>query len=239
MRFKSLFVTGTDTGVGKTTVAAGIAAALRARGWRVGVCKPVETDCRVGAGGELVPADASVLKFFSGCRSKLKTICPYTFPQPLAPLVAAERERVSISLERLARCYHNVTNLHDVTLIEGAGGLLVPITAEATYADFAKTLGAPAVVVVGSRLGAINHALLTIRYAQAIGLRILGYVVNFLHAENDEAARSNVEVLARLAGPALGVVPYLGEISATESVRERLANRFAADVRLDDLLIPA
>ena len=115
----------------------------------------------------------------------------------------------------------------------------MPITAEATYADFAKSLGAPALVVVGSRLGAINHALLTIRYAEAIGLRILGYVVNFLRAESDEAARSNVEVLARLAGPALGVVPYLGEISATESVRQRLADSFAANVRLDDLLVPA
>jgi dethiobiotin synthetase len=239
LRFKSIFVTGTDTGVGKTTVSAGVAAALRARGWSVGVCKPVETDCRVGAGGELIPADASALKFFSACRSELKTICPYTFRQPLAPLVAAERERVGIDLERLARCCNKVASVHDVTLIEGAGGLLVPITAEATYADFAKTVGAPAVVIVGSRLGAINHALLTIRYAEAIGLRILGYVVNFLQPESDDAARSNVEVLARFAGPAIGVVPYLGEISATESVRERLAHSFAADVRLDDLLVPA
>jgi dethiobiotin synthetase len=239
LRFKSIFVTGTDTGVGKTTVSAGVAVALRARGWSVGVCKPLETGCFVGAGGELVPADASVLKFFSGCRSELKTICPYAFRQPLAPLVAAERERVSIDLERLVRCCENVASVHDFTLIEGAGGLLVPITAEATYADFAKSVGAPAVVVVGSRLGAVNHALLTIRYAEAIGLRILGYVVNFLRAESDEAARSNVEVLARLAGPALGVVPYLSEISATEPVRQRLADSFAANVRLDDLLVPA
>jgi dethiobiotin synthetase len=237
LRFKSIFVTGTDTGVGKTTVAAGIAAALRARGWSVGVCKPVETDCQVGAGGELVPSDASVLKFFSGSRSELKTICPYALRRPLAPLVAAEREQVSIDLEHLARCCEHIAAVHDVTLIEGAGGLLVPITAHTTYADLARSLGTPCLVVVGSRLGAINHALLTMRYAESIGLGILGYVVNFLGVESDEAARSNVEVLARLAGPALGVVPYLGEIRATESVRQRLADSFVANVRLDDLLV--
>jgi len=238
LRFKSVFVTGTDTGVGKTTVSAGIAAALRARAWSVGVCKPVETGCRVGTDGQTVPADASILRFFSGCRSELTTICPYALQQPLAPLIAAEWERVSIDLERLARCYERVATVHDLTLIEGAGGLLVPITAEATYADFAKRLGAPVLVVVGSRLGAINHALLTIRYAEAIGLPVLGYVVNFVRPEGDEAARSNVEALARLAGAALGVVPYLGEISATESVRHLLAESFAARVRLDDLLVP-
>jgi dethiobiotin synthetase len=238
LRFKSIFVTGTDTGVGKTTVSAGIAVALRARGWSVGVSKPLETGCPVGAGGQLVPADASILKFFSGCGCELKTICPYALRQPLAPLVAAERERVGIDLECLFRCCESVASVHDLTLIEGAGGLLVPITVEATYADFAKSLAAPVLVVVGSRLGAINHALLTIRCAEAMGLHILGYVVNFLRPESDEAARSNVEVLARLAGPALGVVPYLGQISATESVRQRLADIFAVNVRLDDLLIP-
>jgi dethiobiotin synthetase len=239
LRFKSIFVTGTDTGIGKTTVSAGIAVALRARGQSVGVCKPVETGCRLGAGGKLVPADASVLQFFSDCRSDLQAICPYRFRQPLAPLVAAEREGVSIDLERLVRCCESVAAVHDLTLIEGAGGLLVPITAEATYADFAKRISAAVVVVVGSRLGAINHALLTIRYAELIGLHVLGYVVNFLGPESDEASRSNVEVLNRLAGPALGIVPYLGEISATESVRRRLADSFAVNVRLDALFVPA
>lgn len=239
MRFRSIFVTGTDTGVGKTTVSAGIAAALRARALSVGVCKPVETGCRLGMGGRPVPEDASVLRFFSGCRSELTVICPYALRQPLAPLLAAERERVDIDLERLVHCYQGIAGAHDFTLVEGAGGLLVPITDAATYADLARRLAAPVLVVVGSRLGAINHALLTIRYAESIGLLVLGYVVNFPRSENDEAACSNVEVLTRLLGPPLGVVPFLGELSATESVRQRLADCFAACLHLDDLLIPA
>jgi dethiobiotin synthetase len=239
LRFKSIFVTGTDTAVGKTTVSAGIAAALRARGLSVGVCKPVETGCSLGVGGQRVPEDAVLLRFFSGCRYELTTICPYTLREPLAPLLAAEREQVGIDLELLVDCHQRIAGAHDFTLVEGAGGLLVPITHAATYADLARRLAAPVLVVVGSRLGAINHALLTIRYAESIGLLLLGYVVNFPRSEDDEAARSNVQVLTRLLGPPLGVVPYLGEITATESVRQQLADCFAASLHLDGLLIPA
>ena len=238
MRFNSIFITGTDTGVGKTTVASGIAAALRARGWTVGVCKPVETGCGPRAGGKRYPADAAQLKFFSGSHSELKVICPYALREPLAPWVAAEREQVRIDIDRLLRCYRTVAAVHDVTLIEGAGGLLVPLTPEVTFADFAKRLDVPLLVVVGSRLGAINHALLTVRYAQAVGLRVLGYVVNFFLPESDEAARTNVDALSRLLGPALGVVRHCGEIGATEETRRRLADTFAASVRTDDLLVP-
>lgn len=238
MRFQSIFVTGTDTGIGKTTVSAGIAAALHARGLAVGVCKPVETGCTSGPGGELLAADARFLRLVSGCRSDPVLVCPYALRAPLAPLVAAERERVSIDLEVLVRSYERVAVAHDVTLIEGAGGLLVPLTPTVTYAEFVQRLRIPVLVVVGARLGAINHALLTIRYAQSVGLRVLGYVMNALCAEADDAARSTVKVLARLLGPAIGEVPYLEGISATESLRERLAPTFAAHVRLDELLRP-
>jgi dethiobiotin synthetase len=238
VRFKSIFVTGTDTGVGKTTVSAGIAASLSQRGWRVGVYKPVETGCESDPIRGRSASDALRLQFFSGCAADLSTICSYALREPLAPLVAAEREAVSIDIDRLARCYEAIALEHDVTLIEGAGGLLVPLTASLTFADLAKRLDVPVLVVVGSRLGAINHALLTVRYAERIGLRVLGYVVNFFRAESDDAARSNVNVLTRLLGPALGVVPYLGEISASDETRRQLAEVFSARVRLDDLLVP-
>ena len=237
MRFKSIFVTGTDTGVGKTMVAAGIAAGLRQRGLRVGVYKPAETGCAPEGGGRS-PADAVRLQFFSGCRAGLDTICPYALREPLAPLVAAEREAVRIDPERLVACYEGIAWAHDITLIEGAGGLLVPLTSSLTFADLAQRLDVPVLVVVGSRLGAINHALLTIRYAERNGLCVLGYVVNFFQAESDQAAQSNVDVLERFLGPALGVVPYLGEVSATEDARRQLAERFETCVRLDALLVP-
>lgn len=238
MQFKGIFVTGTDTGVGKTTVSSGIAAALSRRGWTVGVYKPAETGCPPDFNDRPLTSDAGRLQFFSGCHSELRTICPYRLREPLAPLVAAEREAVIIDLDRLLWCYKTIASAHDVTLIEGAGGLLVPLTPTLTFADLAKRLDVPVLVVVGSRLGAINHALLTVRYAEAIGLRVLGYVVNFLSAESDEAARSNVDTLSRLLGPALGVVPHLGEISATAETRRRLAQVFSERVRIDGLLVP-
>jgi dethiobiotin synthetase len=239
LKFASIFVTGTDTGVGKTTVTSGLAAALLRRGLSVGVFKPAETGCSPGPDGSLQPEDACRLKFFSECRLDLKTICPYALHEPLAPLVAAQRQYTDIDLDEIRRCHQTVTAIHDVTLIEGAGGLLVPITKTATYADVAAQLGGPLLVVVGSRLGAINHALLTVRYAQTIGLRVCGYVVNFLAAHPDTAAETNVNVLSEWLGPPLGVIPHLGELSLTEATRQRLAEVFDARLCLDKLLSPA
>ncbi len=236
MPFKGIFVTGTDTGVGKTMVSVGVVAALRARGLRVGVCKPVETGCLPRADGTLVPADAGLLQFFSGSQMGVHEICPYRLRAPLAPMVAAEREQVSIDVDTLVQRCRAVEAAHDATIIEGAGGLLVPITAALSYADLAKRLDVSVLVVVGSRLGAINHALLTIRYAQSLNLRVLGYVINFMLPEDDDAARSNVEVLARLLGPPLGVIPYLGVIEPTEGARRTLAATFASHLCVDELL---
>ena len=239
MKFQSIFITGTDTGVGKTTVSSAIAAAFRRQGWKVGVFKPTETGCSGGPDGRLLPHDAAQLRYFSGCQLDLHTVCPVTLQEPLAPLVAARREGRCIDIEELVRAHAAVAATHDLTLVEGAGGLLVPIAPAVTFAELAGRLHAVCVVVVGSRLGAINHALLTIRHAQSIGLRVLGYVVNFLTAEPDVAARTNVDVLTELCGPPLGIIPHLGAVTLTEECRERLADIAAAHVRLDELLIPA
>ena len=237
MRFQSIFVTGTDTGVGKTTVSCGIAAALRGRGYRVGVCKPAETGCAADHEGRLQPYDALQLRFFSDCRATLETICPYALEAPLAPAVAAGLAGVPIDVTRMLRSHQAVAESHDVTLVEGAGGLMVPMTNTDTNATLALRLQTPLLVVVGSRLGAINHALLTVRYARAVGLRVLGYVVNFLDPEPDQAAKSNVAVLDAWLGPPLGVVPYLGHLDTSETVRDRLAAEFARYIHLDRLLV--
>jgi dethiobiotin synthetase len=238
LRFHSLFVTGTDTAVGKTTVSCGIAAALHRLGWKVGVFKPSETGCRVGPDGALQPEDATRLQFFSSSPVDLRTICPYPLREPLAPAVAAAHAGVDIRLDALCAIHREIAAVHDVTLIEGAGGLLVPLAPDATFADLAARLDAALVVVVGSRLGAINHALLTVRHARCCELRVLGYVLNFLTPDVDLAARTNVAVLADWLGTALGVVPYLGEIPLTEASRERLGELFATQLRLDSLLVP-
>jgi len=238
LQFKSILITGTDTAIGKTTVACGIAAALRGVGHRVGVFKPAETGCMDTGESLRQPVDAARLKFFSSCELDLPSICPYALREPLAPSVAAQREGVHIDFERLVHCHAAVASQHDVTLVEGAGGLLVPLTPTLTFADLAARLRIPLLVVVGSRLGAINHALLTMRYARFVGLHVLGYVINFLAPEADLAAETNVGVLADWLGPPLGIVPHLGEIAETPAERERFAALFSARLPIEQLLVP-
>ena len=205
----------------------------------MGIFKPSETGCGYGSDGQLDPDDARRLQFFARSAQNLQTICPYRLREPLAPLLAAQRAGVWIDVDELCRIYQSIASTHDLTLIEGAGGLLVPLAPGMTFADFAVRLGAPLLVVVGSRLGAINHALLTVRYAQSIGLRVLGYVVNFLSPDDDLAARTNVDVLTDWLGPPLGVIDYLPDLSMTEASRQQLADYFSAHVRLDALWLPA
>lgn len=236
MKFPSIFITGTDTGVGKTYISCGLAAALAAGGLRVGVLKPVETGCPENDDGKRAPQDAGLLRFFSGCAVDLGTICPYALRDPLAPLIAARREGVDIRVEAIESAYARISAAHDVTLVEGAGGLLVPIAPGMSYADLAARLDLAVVVVVASRLGAINHALLTVRHAQSLGLRVLGYVVNFPTSATDMAADTNIEVLHELLGPALAVVPYSGVMESNSEARQRLAGEFAGRFRIEDLL---
>lgn len=237
LRQQSLLITGTDTGVGKTTVACGLAAALAVGGLRVGVFKPAETGCLVGADGQCVGDDARRLQFFARSAAPAGDVCPYALPEPLAPALAARRAGVRIAVETIVAAYARIAAAHDVTLVEGAGGLLVPLTDSLTFADLAVRLRLPVVLVVASRLGAINHALLTVRGARALGLSVLGYIVNFpVPADDDLAARTNVDVLTQWLGPPLGLLPYLGEVSITEADRNRLADVFRRHVRVDELV---
>ncbi len=228
---RSFLITGTDTGIGKTTVGCAIAAGLAARGLRVGVSKPVETGCAEGVAGELVPSDAVRLRYFAASTEALDTICPYRFRAPLAPFVAARREGRSVDLVLLEEIIAGCCSRHDVTLVEGAGGLLVPLTGRKTFADLAAQCGLPLLVVVGNRLGALNHAQLTIDWARRGGLEVAGYVVNALSDGSDAATESNAESLRELLGPPLGELPWLGPIECREADRRRLAQM--ASERLD------
>jgi dethiobiotin synthetase len=203
-----LLITGTDTGVGKTFFACALSAVLSAMGKRVGVMKPVETGCELGD-GQLVPADALRLRHFSGSPLPLELVCPYRFAPPLAPAVAAEMAGVKIEQQRLIVSYERIRARHDITLVEGAGGLLVPLTERYTFADLARDLGIPLLVVVGSKLGAINHALLTLHCASSLGLSVLGYILNHPNPTRDLAAETNRRALAGLTDtPCLGSLPF-------------------------------
>lgn len=208
-----LFVTGTDTGIGKTLVTSAIAAAFATRGLRVAVAKPAETGCR-RAGNDLVPADALALAAAAGDRSPLAAICPHRFADPLAPALAAERSGTTIDVGALVAQLQQRAAAADVLLIEGAGGLLVPLTHAVSFADLIATLRARVLVVVGSRLGAINHALLTLAVLAARDLPVAGYVINRL-AVDDLAVATNDALLQSLTPvPCLGTLPFLPEAAA-------------------------
>jgi len=231
-----LFITGTDTGVGKTFFACGLAALLRGRGYRVGVMKPVETGCKE-IDGKLVPEDAIRLKEASGCGEPIEKICPYPLPEPLAPSIAAERAGVTIGVDHLLAVYQAISAQHDLTLIEGAGGLMVPLLPSYSYADFARVLKLPVVAVAANRLGAVNHLLLTLEHASCKGLRVLGYALNRLTNESSLAAETNREVLAYLTGaPCWGELPFMPEARFSDG---EALDRFARelDLRLLELTI--
>jgi dethiobiotin synthetase len=226
-----VLITGTDTGVGKTFVACGLAALLRDFGYRVGVMKPAETGC-AERDGELFPDDAVRLKEASGCDVPLEKICPYQLREPLAPSIAAERAGVTIDIDRLMDVYHEISSGHDITLVEGAGGLMVPLLPSYTYADLAKVLKLPLIVVAANRLGAINHLLLTLEHASCKGLPVLGYVLNQLESPLSLAAETNREVLANLsAAPCLSELPFVEDVETKKNLppdwfKERFEFRF-------------
>ena len=232
---KALLVTGTDTGVGKTFVTCGLAAALRARGLRVGVMKPAETGC-AERDGKLEPEDAARLKFYSGCELPLEEICPYRFAAPRAPWVAARDEGGEIDPTRLQETYRKIQAGHDITLIEGAGGLLVPLRRDFHYADLAREWNLPVLVVTTSKLGTLNHTALTLDFLRhaglrQTGLRTLGYVVNTHEPTPPELAASNLETLRALSPePCLGHVPHQRDFDWANASAEQLAALFEASI---------
>ena len=239
----ALFITGTDTGVGKTIVAGGLAAALSVRGIDVGVMKPVESGCpRVD--GSLHPADGLFLRRMAGSGQRLKTVVPCTLEHPLAPAVAARLEGRSIDPDQLVSACRRIRARHDLVIVEGAGGLLVPIAPGWLMADLAAAMALPLLVVARLELGTINHALLTVEAARARGIRVTGVVLNQTRPEIDLAARTNPEELRSLLdAPILGVMPYLPEMACEDwlgtkpnRAREVLAHTIEAAVDIDRLL---
>lgn len=199
----ALFITGADTGVGKTYVTCGLATALRARGQRVRVMKPVET------GVVEAPEDALRLRDAAGDPAPLDDICPYRLRAPLAPAVAARLEGVTIDVDRLAALIARRAAEADVLLIEGAGGLLVPLAGQTTWLELAVRCALPLLVVGANRLGTINHCALTVRAASAAGLAVRGFVLSQPAPETDGSAATNADAIAALTGlSCLGVLGH-------------------------------
>lgn len=190
----ALLVTGTDTGVGKTYVACALARALRESGRRVAVMKPVET------GVVDAPEDAVRLREAASDPASLDEICPYRLRAPLAPAVAARLEGVAIDVDALVAAIAHRARAADVLLVEGAGGVLVPIRDTVTYLDLAVRTGLPLLVVAANRVGTVNHAALTARVARAAGVAVRGFVLSQPARETDASAASNADTITALTG---------------------------------------
>jgi len=203
---RGLFVTGTDTGVGKTVVTCALARGLRAAGVDVGVMKPVETG--VPAAG---PEDARALRDAGGVEDPIELICPLRFGLPAAPLVAARAEGREPSLAAIREAFAALAKRHALMLVEGAGGLLVPFDERTDMADLARALDLPVLIVARTALGTINHTRLTLEAADARGLDVLGVVLSHAQGRLSAADAENLDCLRQRLGPRL-----FGDAAPTE-----------------------
>ncbi len=172
-----LFITGTDTSVGKTLVTAAIASFLRHRGLRVGVCKPIATGCVRRREG-LVSEDAEFLAHHARTPFPLDIVCPQRFAEPLAPAVAAQRAGEEISWPTIDRAIQTISRQSDILLVEGVGGIMVPLDRSHTLLDVAAALALPTIIVSRAGLGTINHTLLTIQALRQANVLVAGVVIN-------------------------------------------------------------
>lgn len=204
-----LFIAGTDTGVGKTFVGGLLAGLLQRQGIDIGVMKPVESGC-LRKDGALYPQDAYELREKAQSRDPIDDIVLYALELPAAPAVAALKEGITIELPRIVEKFQALSARHQLTLIEGAGGLLVPLTRREDNAHLILALNVPVLIVARASLGTINHTLLTVNWAKTLGIQVLGVVINDPIGNLSQAERENLQALVeRLPVPLLGIVPHL------------------------------
>lgn len=207
MKPQSCFVTGTDTGVGKTLVSCALLQAFAARGLRVAGMKPVAAGCKM-EGKSLVSEDAEMLLAAGNTLTPLEQVNPYAFQPPLAPHIAAAMAGTEIALPPIIAAFEKLQAQADLVVVEGVGGFRVPLNDREDTADLAQLLGLPVVLVVGMRLGCLNHALLTAEAILQRGLTLEGWVANCINPQM-AAFEDNLDALKiRLPAACLGVVAY-------------------------------
>ena len=201
------FITGTDTGVGKTVVTAALALCLKQHGVRVAVMKPIETGCSTEKPFE---SDAERLGIAIETQIGLDRVSPYRFSMPLAPLAAARAAGVTIEVDRIARIFHTLAEDQHFVLVEGVGGIMVPLAEKTDIRDLITALRLPVVIVGRAALGGVNHALLTIEALRLRAIPVLGILLNQLNPRpHPEQTESTVSLIRERSGlPVFGPIPY-------------------------------
>ncbi len=205
---QGFFITGTDTGVGKTFVSCALLHAFAAQGYRVAGMKPVAAGCR-NQEGSLLSEDVEQLQAASNLQLPAALVNPYAFEPPIAPHIAAAEAGVEVSIPVIVDHFKQLQQKADIVIVEGVGGFCVPLNEHEDTADLAAALGLPVILVVGLQLGCINHALLTAQAIRHKGLRLAGWVANHIHRDRMAASEENIATLQqRLGAPLIGLLPY-------------------------------
>jgi len=205
---RGYFITGTDTGVGKTLVACALLHAFARAGWRVVGMKPVAAGATRSA-ERLINDDVAELRAASTVVCGLEQINPYCFEPAIAPHIAAAQAGVTIDLNQIVRAHALLAAQADKVIVEGAGGFCVPLNRHEDGADLARLLGLPVILVVGVRLGCLNHAVLTAHAVRAHGLRLAGWIANRIDPAMPAAHENVAALVERLAAPFLGAVEFM------------------------------
>ncbi len=233
---KGIFITGTDTGVGKTVVSAGLALALKNRGMKIGVMKPVATGC-FGDNGRLISADAVYL--FEAAENEYASLTsPVRFRNPVAPSIASIYEQKEVDLDSIRTAYRELQKHYDYIIVEGIGGMLVPLKKNYLVANLIREMDLPIVIVSHVSLGAINHTLLTVDSALIRGFPIKGIIFNRAPLVNYSLAElTNPRVIHELTGlPVLGTLPDIEDLDVERCKYGNLKAIFEERINIDQIL---
>lgn len=200
---KSYFITGTDTGVGKTLVSCALLHAFTARGDATIGMKPVVTGCIEGEW-----ADVKAIEAASSVNTSRELINPYAFIPPIAPHIAARQAGIKIDIDIIRDAYIRLQKKASIVIVEGVGGIMVPLNDYNDVADMIRILDLQVILVVGMRLGCLNHALLTARILQVFGLQVAGWIANQIDPQMNSFDENLYTLKKRLNFPLLGVFPF-------------------------------
>ncbi len=218
----AIFVTGTDTGVGKTLISSALARHFSSKGLKVGVMKPIETGIENPEG---LGPDATLLRWAAQSTDPEEQISPYRYKQPLAPCQAATLSNKPIDVDEIEEAFKAMRVNKDLVIVEGAGGLMVPIRGGFIMSDLARQLNLPLLIVTHPRLGTLNHTLLTTFAARAMDLEISGYIINQMPEKPDDAEKQAPHLLASLASADL-----LGVLSLVKGTEQEKVTALAEEI---------
>lgn len=213
-----IFITGTDTGVGKTVVTAALASCLQNNGYRVGVLKPVQTGTRLPGMTDIQFVYKTLQKPY-----RLDDVCFYRMPEPLSPMTASELANTQIDVGYITESFRRFSVQFDVVIVEGAGGILVPIKQDYFMLDLAAELGLSTIIVSRPGLGTINHTLLTAKAVMDSDTDLLGFVISSFPRDPDTAEKTNPEIIESIGKfDLLGVIPFLQGLSVEQGITGNL-----------------